>query len=76
MPVGAETSSPNTHDVPVPSVFVFVFFLSLFIYFDRERESTSRGEKEGERERILSRLHTVSAEPDAGLELTNCEIVA
>ena len=29
------------------------------------------GERERERERIPSRLHPVSAEPDAGLELTN-----
>ena len=27
------------------------------------------------RERILSGFHTVSAEPDMGLDLTNCEIV-
>ena len=40
-------------------------------------ESLSRGgaEKEGERERILSRLHTVSAEPNVGLDLTKCEIM-
>ena len=31
-------------------------------------------EREGERERIPSRLHTVSMEPDAGLGLTNHEI--
>ena len=28
-----------------------------------------------ERERIPSRVHTVSAEPNAGLELANCEIM-
>ena len=33
-------------------------------------------ERERERERITSRLHTVSPEPDVGLELTNCEITA
>ena len=27
------------------------------------------------RERILSRLHSVSTEPDAGLEVMNCEIM-
>ena len=26
-------------------------------------------------ERILGRLHTVSTEPDVGLELTSCEMV-
>ena len=45
------------------------FFLSLFIYF--ERESMSRGEAEREKERIPSRLHIVSTEPDAGLDPTN-----
>ena len=38
---------------------------------ERERES----EREGERRRILIRLHTVFAEPDSGLELTNREIM-
>ena len=32
-------------------------------------------ERERERQRIPSRLCTVSVEPDVGLELTNCEIV-
>ena len=32
-------------------------------------------EREGERERVLRRLHAISAEPDAGLELMNCEII-
>ena len=49
----------------------------MFIYFQRERERErermwGRGEREGER--IPSRLHTVSIEPDAGLELTSQEI--
>ena len=35
----------------------------------------SRGEVERGRERIPSRLHTVSAEPGTGLELTNCEVM-
>ena len=35
--------------------------------------SASVGKRE--RERIPSRLHTVSTEPDAGLEFTNCEIM-
>ena len=37
--------------------------------------SVGEGQRERERERIPSRLRTVSAEPDAGLELTNREIV-
>ena len=34
-----------------------------------------QGERGGERERIPSRLHTVSTEPHAGLDLTNREIM-
>ena len=33
------------------------------------------GGRVGGGERIPSRLHSVSAEPDVGLELTNCEMV-
>ena len=40
---------------------------------ERERESTSRGG--AERERILSRLCRVNSEPNAGLKLTNHEIM-
>ena len=38
----------------------------------REREGEREREREGER--ILSRLHAVSTEPDVGLELMNLEI--
>ena len=59
--------------------FPFYFLLScflMFIYLERERESTEVGEqRERERKRISSRLHVVSAEPNAGLELTNREIM-
>ena len=50
----------------------FFFFFTKFIYFERERES-----REGQRgrERIPSRLHTVSEEPDVGLEVMNREIM-
>ena len=41
------------------------------MYFERE----SKTGREGGREKIPSRLHAVSAEPDVGLELTNHEIV-
>ena len=51
----------------------------MFIYFwDRERHSVSRegAEREGDTEcEAGSRLWAVSTEPDAGLELTNCEIM-
>ena len=43
---------------------------------ERERERASQEGAEREREReIPSRLHTVSKEPDAGLELTTREIM-
>ena len=51
----------------------------MFIYFwDRERQSMNRGraEREGDTESEMgSRLWAVSTEPDAGLELTDCEIM-
>ena len=42
---------------------------------ERERAHASRGGAEREGERIPSRFHAVSAEPNAGLDLTNHEIV-
>ena len=46
---------------------------------ETERESRGKGERERERERgrerIPSSLHTVSAEPGVGLELTKGEIM-
>ena len=45
----------------------------LFIYFERERVRRGGAEREGER--IPSRLHTVSAKPDAGLKLENRELM-
>ena len=50
-------------------------FLSLLIYFERERKSRGGAERKGERERIPRRLYAVSAEPNMGLNLTNCEIM-
>ena len=50
----------------------------MFIYFEREKESAHKlreGQRESERERISSRLRTVSIEPDLGLDLTNHEII-
>ena len=41
----------------------------------RERERAGGSGTERGRERIPGRLRTVSTEPDAGLDLTNCEIV-
>ena len=55
--------------------------LSVFLFFvferkrEKERESEQGRSRERERGRIPSRLHNVSTEPAAGLELTNLEIV-
>ena len=57
---------------------LFFFFVSVFIYFEREIESAGGAgvaEREGERERIPSRLCTVSVEPHVGLKLMNLEIM-
>ena len=48
------------------------FFL-MFIYFERKR--AGEGQRESERERIPSRLHTASIEPDLGLKPMNREIM-
>ena len=55
-----------------------LFFLSLFFILreqERERERAEEGQTERGRERIPSRFHVASAEPDVGLELMNCEIM-
>ena len=49
------------------------FFVYLFIL--REREKAHFWERQRERERIPSRLHTASAEPNTQLEPTNHEIM-
>ena len=52
-------------------------FSRLFLKFIlRERERGRVRERERRREAIPSRLHTPSMETDAGLELTNHEIMA
>ena len=60
--------------VEVP-VICFLKFIYLFWERERERERENRGGAGREGERIPSRLHTVSTEPNVGLELTNCEIM-
>ena len=45
---------------------------NIFI-FEREGEREQVGE--GQRERITSRVCSLSTKPDVGLELTNCEIM-
>ena len=58
------------------SLNILTLFLFKFIYlFLRESKVGIGAEREGERERIPSRHHTVSAEPDVGLKLMNREIM-
>ena len=42
---------------------------------ERERESTSGGGAESNGDRIRSRLQAAGTKPDAGLKLTDCEIM-
>ena len=65
----------------IPEIRAGIYFSYVhFIIFekDRERQSGSgrRAEREGDTESEAgSRLQVVSTKPDAGLKLTNCEIV-
>ena len=54
--------------------FFFFLFWSLFIW-ETERERVGERQRERGRERIPSRLHTVTVEPDVGLKLTNRKIM-
>ena len=72
-----------TDNENVMRIFYFLIFL-MFIYFwerDTHTHNTSGRGAERERERrrgrhrIQSRLWAVSTRPDAGLELTKCEIM-
>ena len=58
-------------------VGLFLIFFHLFI-FERQKETEHKwggAEREGNKEfQAVSRLRTVSREPDTGLELMNCEI--
>ena len=52
------------------------FFLkNFFNVLGRERERAGEGQRERGKERISGRLHAVSRELDAGLELTNHKIM-
>ena len=58
----------------VISLALAVFFL-MFIYLCFERERERGRSRERRRKRIPSRLRTVSAEPDAGLDPTDHELM-
>ena len=73
-----KTNSSITVNTPVLGyIYFFLIFIHLFI-FDGQREiehkwgNGQRGDTESE---AGSRLRAVSTEPDAGLELTNHEIM-
>ena len=61
----------------LPFKTAFKHFFLMLTYFERDRKHVSRGgaERERKRERIPSRLHTVSAEFHMGLYPTNHEIM-
>ena len=65
-------TQPASYQLNIQSSLLCLFVPFLSLFFLRETESTRGGGTEGEgRERIPTRLRTVSAEPDVGLELTN-----
>ena len=55
--------------------YIFFFFLDFIYLFLREREREQGRGRERGRERISSRLHARSADPNVGLEPTNHEIM-
>ena len=62
----------------MPSLFLFIKIFFVRFIFESGRESASRGGavREGDTESEAgSRLRAVSAEPDAGLKLTDREIM-
>ena len=76
MILGAKQKNCPAHifDPQLPgNKIVVVIVLSLFIL--RERKSAGGKGAERRRDRIPSRLRAVSAEPDAGLEPVNREIM-
>ena len=73
--VGSVETTTKASSFPV--YFFFLNFFLMFIYFwDRDRVWAGGGaEREGDtKSKAGSRLWTVSTEPNAGLELTNCKI--
>ena len=56
-------------------IIKFILFILKENESESERECEQGKGRERGRERIPSRLHTVSVEPNMGLEPTNCEIM-
>ena len=69
----------NQLSPPSSLLFLLLFFIIvfiLFLFFSSWFTYLGVGEEQGEeRQRVPSRLHTVSEEPDVGLELTDHEIM-
>ena len=64
--------SPNDYnEQKLKNNAIFYLFFNLFL---REREHKQGRGREKSRERIQSSICTISAELNAGLKLTNCEI--
>ena len=62
----------------MPNIKCYTYFFSkvyLFVLRETETVGVGEGQRERGRERIPSRLHTTSTEPDVGFELTNREIM-
>ena len=55
-------------------VYFFLNFFYVYLFILRQRAWAGQGQREREGERIISRLCTVSIEPNAGLELKNCKL--
>ena len=86
---GARTHKPGDQDLshsltlnqlshPSTPLYFFLIFLTFIYFWDWERQSMNGGgaEREGDTESEAgSRLWAIRPEPDAGLELTDCEIV-
>ena len=53
----------------------YLFFIFLSLFWERERESASQRRAEIQGDRIPSRFHAVNTEPEAGVKLTNREIM-
>ena len=61
--------------VPPGSKLTLVFWIFIYLFGERERERERESTWERGRERISSRLHAISAEPDRGLKPTNPKIM-
>ena len=75
MPMGLEWNW-HMYSLLVTLYFKKNFFLAFIYFWDRDKAWTGEGQREGDTESETgSRLWAVSPEPDAGLELTDREIM-